>query len=298
MNEIMISAENLTKRYGALTAVDNVSLTIAEGKICGLVGKNGAGKTTLIRLLTGLVKPTSGTFALCPERKRTDTTVAAIVERPSIYTGMTGMDNLRVQSRLLGIRPDEAYLRQTLELVGLNSFLQSKAKNYSLGMQQRLAVAMTLVGKPDLLILDEPTNGLDPQGIRDMRELFVHLNKTAGTTIVISSHILSELGKFATDYCIMDKGKVIKQITEAEIEAFGQKRLRIIVDDAVKAMNALSKDAGQMRRTGENVVEIYDDIAPTQVLLVLARAGVNVSGVTTVGEDLEDYYIHLVGGAQ
>ena len=296
MSEIMIHTEHLTKRYGKLLAVDDVSIDVEKGAIVGLVGKNGAGKTTLIRLITGLTVPTSGNYAVLPGKQRLDTSVAAIVERPSIYNGMTGMDNLRVQCKLLGIACDDEYLHKTLELVKLSPTNNQKVKNYSLGMKQRLSIAMTLVGKPELLILDEPTNGLDPEGIHDMRQVFVEINKTLGVTIVVSTHILSELAKFATEYYFMDKGRIIKHCSAEELDHLGAKRLRLTVNDVEKAQNILSR-LGRVEIVAENTLELYGDNPPTQVLLELSKESVQVTNIINIGDNLEDYFISLIGGA-
>lgn len=293
MAEILIQTNNLTKRYGALYAVNDVSLTIEKGAIVGLVGKNGAGKTTLIRLLTGLTNPTSGTFSVLPEG-RTDTAVAAMIEKPALYTGMSALDNLRAQCKLLEIPCDDTYLRKTLSLVGLHDTAQ-KVKNYSYGMRQRLAIALALVGKPQLLILDEPTNGLDPQGIRQLRELFVTLNREMGTTLIVSSHILAELQKFATEFYIMDKGRIVKHALAEELAEF-EKRLRITVDNPETAAAVLSTLGKTVIADG--AVEIFGDVQPTQALLLLAQNNVVATDITTVGESLEDLFLNVIGGAK
>lgn len=330
---VLIKTQNLVKRYGNLLAVNDVSITIESGAIVGLVGRNGAGKTTLIRLLTGLARPTSGSYEVMPGDTRLDTSVAAIVERPSVYVGMTGMENLKAQSLLLGLPIDDEYLKSTLKLVGLDPTSKKKVKDYSLGMRQRLAIAMTLVGKPKLLILDEPTNGLDPQGIHDMRQLFVKLNQQFGVTLLVSSHILTELGRFATEFYFMEKGRIIKHATAEEIASSSQKRLRVTVDDVQKALQAFRNIASNntadtcdttiddvapldaetsaneqkvnqapastgvnVRVVGQNVIEIYDDMPATQVLLILAQNGVVATNVVTIGDDLESYYISLLNG--
>lgn len=293
MADILISTDNLCKSYNGKTVVNNVSLQIERGSIVGLVGQNGAGKTTLIRMLTGLVKPTSGSLSLLPGQERRDNDVAAIVERPSIYTNMSAMDNLVAQCKLLGITVDKEYLKTTIGLVGLDYASNKKAKNFSLGMKQRLAIAMTLVGRPQLLLLDEPTNGLDPQGIFDMREIFVKLNREMGTTILISSHILSELGKFANVFYIMDKGSILARITAAELQNMSGKRIRFKVDKINEAKEAL-KQYGKTEIVSTDEIELFADVPITQAMLTLAQAEIIVTNVSQIGDSLEDYYIDIV----
>lgn len=293
MADLMIGATNLTKVYNGKTVVNKVNLEIERGAIVGLVGQNGAGKTTLIRMLTGLVKPTSGSFTLLSGQTRRDNDIAAIVERPSIYTNLSAMDNLVAQCQLLGIAADRQYLAKTLSLVGLEDAPKKPAKNFSLGMKQRLAIAMTLVGRPQLLLLDEPTNGLDPQGIFDMREVFVKLNRELGVTILVSSHILSELGKFATEFYIMDKGKILERVTAEQLSEAASKRVRLKVDDAEKTAEAL-KQYGKTSVSENGEVDLYADVPVTEVMLTLAKNGITVLGVQQTTDELEEYYINLI----
>ena len=293
MTDIAIRTNNLCKYYGAVHAVDNVSVEIPTGAIVGLVGKNGAGKTTLIRMLTGLTFPTSGTFELLPGVERDDSTVAAIVERPSMFTGMTAKENMTHQCLLIGAEATPEYINHTLELVGLDHTNNQKVKNFSLGMRQRLAIAMTLVAKPKLLLLDEPTNGLDPQGIHDMRELFLSVNRELGVTLVVSSHILSELAKFATDFIIMDKGKVIKTFSADELSNVNKKRIRLSVNDTQGAISALSA-LGKVSVVGADKVEFEGDVPPTQILLRLAENNVQADNLVNLGDSLEDYFFDII----
>lgn len=293
MSEIMIATENLSKKYGNKTVVRDVSLTVERGTIVGLVGKNGAGKTTLIRVLTGLAKPTNGTFSILPGQERKDTDVAAIVERPSIYLDLTAKDNLTAQSKLLGIAIDNEYLDQTLKMVGLDPTSKKKAKNFSLGMKQRLAIAMTLVGKPKLLILDEPTNGLDPEGIHDMRTVFMKLCNEYGATLLISSHILSELEKIATDYLFMDKGRILKRVSAKEVENMNDKCLKITVDNIEKATAVLS-ELGRTEKISDDCLRLYGETPSTEVILTLAKNGVTATNITTESGDIEEYFIKLL----
>lgn len=297
MADIMISTENLCKSYNGKTVVNNVNLQIERGAIVGLVGQNGAGKTTLIRMLTGLAKPTLGNFTLLPNQQRYDNDVAAIVERPSIYTNMSALDNLIAQSKLLGITVDKEYLKSTIKLVGLDSSSNKKAKNFSLGMKQRLAIAMTLVGRPQLLLLDEPTNGLDPQGIFDMRDIFVKLNRELGATLLVSSHILSELSKLATEFYIMDKGSILTRVTADELSNMGGKRVRLKVNNVNKAQEIVAQ-YGKTEIVSADELDLYAETPITQVMLTLAQADVAVTNVTQTSDALEDYYIDIVRKAR
>ena len=292
MSQPILLTNNLTKTYGSLFAVNNVSLEIEKGALVGLVGKNGAGKTTLIRLLTGIITPTAGSVQLLTERK--PTTVSAIVEKPALYTNFRAIDNLRMQCKLLGIPADETYLKETLKLVSLAPESRLKVKEFSLGMKQRLAIAMAVVGKPEILIMDEPTNGLDPQGIHDIREFLVKLNEEYGTTIIVSSHILTELSKFVKEYVFMNNGKVVARSSPEEVEKLCGKHLRIVVDNVEVAKSVLSQK-GEERPTSINTLEFTGETPSTEVVMALAQANVNVASIVNVGDSLEEFFIKLVG---
>ncbi len=234
--EDCLKVQGLTKQYHRCKALDNLSLHIPQGAIYGLVGKNGSGKTTLIRLICGLQQPTAGEYSLygvsCHDpaitkcRKR----MGAVVETPSIYRNMTARENLKQQYRILGI-PSYEGIDELLNLVGLADAGKKKASHFSLGMRQRLGIAIALVGDPDFLVLDEPANGLDPQGIIEIRELILNLNRRRQVTVLISSHILDELSRLATHYGFLDKGHLLKEISAEELEAACRKSIRIQVSD-------------------------------------------------------------------
>ena len=204
------------------------------------------------------------------------------------------IDNLRMQCKLLGIPADETYLKETLKLVSLAPESRLKVKEFSLGMKQRLAIAMAVVGKPEILIMDEPTNGLDPQGIHDIREFLVKLNEEYGTTIIVSSHILTELSKFVKEYVFMNNGKVVARSSPEEVEKLCGKHLRIVVDNVEVAKSVLSQ-MGEVRPTAINTLEFTGKTPSTEVVMALAQANVNVASIVNVGDSLEEFFIKLVG---
>lgn len=301
--EYILEAKNIEKKYGHFKALDNLNMHIPKGAIYGLIGKNGAGKTTLIRLLCGLQRPTSGEYTLygtlnnsrkiAEERKR----VGGIVETPSICLDMTAEDNLKEQYKIIGL-PSYDNLQKILELVRLNNTGKKTAKHFSLGMKQRLGLAISLVGNPDLLILDEPINGLDPEGIIEIRELILRLNKEKGITFLISSHYLDELSKIATFYGIIDKGKIIKEIDKDELEQNFRTRTQINVSNLKECVKYLEEKNFTYKVISDSIVDIYEKINVSELVIALSKRNCIVNDYQEKGESLENYYLNLIGGAK
>lgn len=273
--EYVLKTQGLSKRYGRGAALDGLTMSVPKGAIYGFVGRNGAGKTTLIRLICGLQAPTAGTFTLYGA-KNTDGNISkarrrigAVVETPSIYLDMTAQDNLRQQYRVLGL-PSFEGIDGLLKLVGLENTGKKKARNFSLGMRQRLGIAIALCGDPDFLILDEPANGLDPQGIIEIRELILRLNREKQITVLISSHILDELARFATHYGFIDHGRMVKEISAADLENACRKCQRVEVTD-VRAL-ARVLDAMELE---------YKILTPPRRISTESRSSPSWSGLWT-----------------
>ena len=301
-SDIVVETKGLTKKYGTTLALNNVSISVHRGEIYGFVGRNGAGKTTLIRVLTGIANPTSGSFTLLgastkSEQKETRKHIAAMVETPALYMNMTAHDNLRTTLILKGLK-DESLIRSRLEEVGLSDVIASskKAKDFSLGMKQRLGIAMALLGDPELLILDEPTNGLDPEGIREMRELLVNINKSRNITMIISSHILGELSKLATRFGFIDKGVIINEISSDDLFNKVSKSVIIKTDNNVRALEILN-EAYQNRVTSENgSIHVAEVNNSSEIVKLLVKSDINVLQFREQENGLEDYFINLIGG--
>lgn len=299
--EYVLQTSGLSKQYGHFKALDNLSMHVPKGAIYGFVGKNGAGKTTLIRLICGLQEPTGGEYTLYGERSTGKEIAAsrrrmgAVVETPSIYLDMTAEENLRQQYLILGA-PSFDGIKELLELVGLSDTGKKKAKNFSLGMRQRLGIAVALAGNPDFLVLDEPVNGLDPQGIVEMRELILKLNRERQITVLISSHILDELSRLATHYGFIDGGHMVKEISAEELEAACRKCIRVEVSDTKVLAYVLDELNLEYNIWTDTQADIYGTITVTELAMRLSQENCEVKSMQERDESLESYYIRLVGG--
>lgn len=299
--EYVLETNALTKKYKNFKALDRLTMKIPKGSIYGLVGKNGAGKTTLIRIICGLQNPTSGEYSLYGEKSssknitKSRRRIGAVVETPSIFLDMTAYDNIKQQYLILGI-PSFDDIDELLRLVGLENTGKKKVKNFSLGMKQRLGIAVALAGSPDFIVLDEPVNGLDPQGIIEMRELILKLNKEKNITFLISSHILDELSKLATHYGFVDSGRIVKEISAKELEKACSKAIRITVSDINALIPVLDEYKIEYTVISDTEADIYSDFNVSKLVLKLAEKNCNVISMYERDENLESYYINLVGG--
>ena len=303
MKEVVLKTYNITKKYGEQLAVDNVNMTIKKGDIYGFIGKNGAGKTTLIRLITGLIHKSGGEIELLGvneenELNKARTMVGSLIESPSLYTNMTARENLEV-SRLVRNIPGKKCIDEVLELVGLKDVEKKKVKNFSLGMRQRLGIANALMGNPKLLILDEPINGLDPMGIVEIRELLKKINKEKDMTILISSHILSELSELATTYGIISNGKLIEEITAKQLSEKCRQYIDLKVDDTARAVILLERELGisDYEVLEDSNIKVFSNLDNVgEVNSLLSRSGIIVESISVKGENLEEYFMNKVGG--
>lgn len=301
--EYVLETEALSKRYGDFIALNDLNMRIPKGAIYGFVGRNGAGKTTLIRLICGLQEPTSGGYTLY-DIKNTDAKLSrsrrrmgAVVETPAIYLDMTAEKNLRQQYRMLGMPSDDG-IWELLRLVGLDNTGNKKAKNFSLGMRQRLGIAVALAGNPDFLVLDEPINGLDPQGIVEMRELILKLNRERGITILISSHILDELSRLATHYGFIDTGHMVKEMSAKELERRCRKSIRTEVTSTKTLAWVLDGMGVEYSVVDNSKADIYGEVQVTELVETLAKEGCTVYSMKEQDESLESYYMNLMGGGR
>ena len=299
--EYVLETDALTKRYRKFTALNGLSMHVPKGSIYGFIGRNGAGKTTLIRLICGLQEPTDGSFELygaqngAKEIYKARRRIGALVETPAIYRDMTAKENLKQQYRVLGLRSFDK-IEELLTLVGLSDSDKKKAGRFSLGMRQRLAIAIALCGDPDFLVLDEPMNGLDPQGIIEMRELILKLNREKQVTVLVSSHILDELSKVATHYGFIDKGSIIKEMSAEELEMQCRKCVRIEVSNIKTLSYVLDSKGFEYKIIDNSKADIYADFQVTKLVSALEKENCIVYSIKEHDESLESYFINLVGG--
>lgn len=305
MNEIVLKTNSLSKKYGNSFAVENANIVIKQGDIYGLVGKNGAGKTTLIRMISGLTMPTSGEIELFNETSpeglsKARSRTGCIIETPSFFPYLSAEKNLEYYRIQRGI-PERECVREVLKVVNLENTGGKKFKNFSLGMKQRLGLALAIMANPDLMILDEPINGLDPTGIVEFREILQRLNRERHTTIIISSHILSELSQLATQYGFINNGRFVEQISAKDLEEKCKSCLLMKVNNTEKAAVIIEKQLGCTRFEviNNNQIRLFELIdTPEVVVEALVKNGVMLSAISQIGANLENYFIDLVGGKE
>ncbi len=299
--ETVLETSELTKTYGSFRALDGLTMRVPRGSVYGLVGKNGAGKTTLMRVVCGLQTPTSGGYAIYGVDSRdrkiggSRRRMGAVVETPAIYLDMSAQNNLKQQYRILGL-PDFSGLSELLELVGLGDTGKKKARDFSLGMKQRLGIAVALCGSPDFLVLDEPINGLDPQGIIEIRELILKLNRERRITVLISSHILDELSRLATHYGFIDRGRMVREMSAEELEAAARKCMRVTVSDTAALAPVLDGFGAEYRILSESQADVYAKLNVTRLTVALAERGCEVRSIEERDESLESFFVNLLGG--
>ncbi|WMJ79889.1 ATP-binding cassette domain-containing protein [Clostridium sp. MB40-C1] len=304
MSETVLRTKKLTKKYRKHLAVNNVNIEIKKGEIYGLVGKNGAGKTTLLRMISGLAIATDGEIEMFNETsqsglEKSRMRTGCMIETPSFFPYLSAKKNLEYYRIQRGI-PEKECVDEILQFVGLEDVGTKKFKNFSLGMKQRLGLALALMASPDLLILDEPINGLDPSGIVEFRELLSKMNKEKNITIIISSHILGELSQLATTYGFINNGKFIEQISAKQLEEKCKRCIAIKVDNTEKATAIIEKELGcsEYEVLNGNEIRLYEKIdVPEIVNKTLIYNEVMVSSINQVGVNLEDYFMNLIGGA-
>lgn len=302
--EYALKVENLTKSYSRKVVLNKINLKIKKGDIYAFIGKNGSGKTTTMKIIVGLASPTSGNIELLGSKNLTEVRkkIGAVIEYPAFYPNMTARQNIEAHRRLLGVK-DKSVTNEVLDIVGLSDAGKKKSKNFSLGMKQRLAIALSLIGNPEFLILDEPINGLDPEGIRDIRNLIVKLNKERGITIMISSHILGELFKITTRYGIINDGMIVDQFNADELMKRARENLRIKVNNPDLACTVLENEVGikDYKINEDDSISVFDCLDKSgEINASLAKNDIILESMVHEGSDgkgdYESYIIKLMGG--
>ena len=299
--EYILTTDNLTKIYGEKRAADAVSLHIKKGDVYGLIGRNGAGKTTILKMICGLSTPTSGSITFDgktgSELSSQMHKIGSLIESPGLFPKMSAYQNIKIKCILCG-KDDDAYIKSLLKQVGLENVGKKPAQSFSLGMKQRLGIALALVGDPEFIVLDEPINGLDPQGIAEMREIIHRLSKEQGMTVIVSSHILDELAKVADAFGIINDGKLIDEFTSEQLEQRCGTYILLKTGDAEKTQAVLAdKGVGSYELLENGSIKIDSSVDDTSELVAaLVEAGVPVYEIASVQTTLEQYYLNRTGG--
>ncbi len=292
--DYILTTDNLTKKYGEKVAAGNINIHIRKGEIYGLIGRNGAGKTTIMRMISGLSSPTSGTYKVNDNSKRG---IGVLIESPGIFANRTAFDNMKIKCIAMNCFSEE-YVNNLLETVGLGDTGKKKAGSFSLGMRQRLGIALALTGDPELIVLDEPINGLDPQGIAEIRETLEKLRDEKGITIMVSSHILDELGKIADSYGIINNGELMAEFSKEELLQRCGKYLSVHTDNNEKAVEIIRSMGINSAEINSNNIRIDDALdKAAEINKALVESGLAVDEIHTTNISLEDYYLNLTGGA-
>lgn len=300
--EFIVTTEGLTKTYGSKNAVEDINIHIRPGQIYGLIGRNGAGKTTVMRMLSGLSNPSKGSMTLFgksgseafAQRRK----IGVLIENPGIYANMSAYQNLKIKAIAMGCNTKDDYIKNILELIGLENTGKKPVGSFSLGMRQRLGIGLALIGDPELIILDEPINGLDPQGIVEVRQMLEKLRDEKGITIMISSHILDELGKLADCYGIIHEGKLIDEFSSSDLHDRCGKYIAIKTDDNNAAVEVIKKAGFKQIEIGDDhIIRISERLDDVKVIVKsLVAADLVPSYVNVTDISLEDYYLSVTGG--
>lgn len=303
MENIVLQTEHLCKKYGSFTALDDINITLRQKHIYGFIGENGAGKTTLMKILTGLAYPTSGFYTIkgekdTKEKEKMRKCMGSTIEAPALYPNDTVYRNLELQ-RILAGNPDRDICDMVLEMIGLSEHKNKKVRNLSMGMKQRLGLALALVGNPQILILDEPTNGLDPQNLSELRALLKKLSDEKNVMEFISSHILSELYLLATDYIIIHKGRIVDVLTHDELEIKCRQYLHISTKDVPLALTVLDRELEnpQYKVVSDSTIHLYSHTDEMERIAgILMRENVVVTELFASKLTLEEYFLSVTGG--
>lgn len=301
MTDVLIEVNQLTKSFNNKDAVLDVNLSIRKGEIYGLIGKNGAGKSTLLKMIAGLIHPTNGNIQLFNQEMHGNHAyferIGVLIESPGSYPYYTAYRNLELIAMTYGLKDKKSHIEEVLTQVGLAKDKHTKVKNYSMGMKQRLGIASALLGRPDVLILDEPINGLDPEGIVDIRNLILELNKS-GMTIIIASHILEELSKIATKYAVIDKGEIIEILSRESLYEKYEVRIELEVDDAKLTIPVLENelDIKKYKVMDQQLIHIFDThVDVKQIIKILTQKNISIHSITKHKQSLEQYFLERTG---